>query len=141
MRLLLELTQPLLELQRGEGQRDVRHEAGRGLLVGEVLLGAGHVAAEVGGAAAGAGRVRLAVPHGEGEGGNVYRRRGRGRRQRGIRDRAPRAGDGRWGVLRHAGLSDPDGGRLIGGNLLLQGEELGQHQRTKRVCRSHFSFY
>lgn len=84
MLLLLQLTQPLLELQRGEGQRDVRDEAGRGLLVGQVLLGAGHVAAEAGGAAAGAGRVRLALLLRGGQGGRVCGRRGRGRGQRRV---------------------------------------------------------
>lgn len=71
MRLLLQLTEPLLKLQGGEGQRDVRGQAGRGLLVRQVFLGAGHAGAQVGDTAERAGGVRLAVPLLEGEGGSV----------------------------------------------------------------------
>lgn len=55
MRLLLQLTEPLLKLQGGEGQRDIRGQAGRGLLVRQVLLGAGHAGAQVGDTAERAG--------------------------------------------------------------------------------------
>lgn len=82
--LLLQLTEPLLELQGGEGQRDIRGQTGRGLLVGQVFLGAGHAGAQVGVAAERAGRVRLAVPLLEVEGGGVDRWRRCGRRERGI---------------------------------------------------------
>lgn len=117
--LLLQLPKPLVELHGGEGQRDVRGQAGRGLLVGQVLLGAGHAGAQVGDTAARAGRVRLAVPALEGEGGGGHRRRGRrGRRRRGRRLRGTHRGrtplgGSRGGLQGHAGLPDRDGGGLV----------------------------
>lgn len=83
-RAILQLAKPMLELHGGEGQGDVRGQARRGLLVRQVLLGARHAGAQVGDAAERAGRVRLAVPVLEGEGGRVYTWRRRGRRQRGV---------------------------------------------------------
>lgn len=47
-RAVLQLTEPLLELQSGEGQRDIRGQAGCGLLVRQVFLGTRHGGAEVG---------------------------------------------------------------------------------------------
>lgn len=82
--LLLQLAKPLLELHGGEGQGDVRGQAGRGLVMRQVLLGAGHAGAQAGATAERTGRVRLAVPVLEGEGGGVHGRRRRGRRQRGV---------------------------------------------------------
>lgn len=82
--LLLQLTKPLLKLQGGEGQGDIRGQAGCGLFMRQVFLGAGHAGAQVGDTAERAGRVRLTVPLLEGEGGSVYRWWRRGWRQRGI---------------------------------------------------------
>lgn len=62
----------LLKLQGGDGQRDVRRQAGGGLLVRQVLLGTRHTGAQVGCAAARAGGVRLAVGVLEGESGGAY---------------------------------------------------------------------
>lgn len=53
--LLLQLTKPLLKLQGGEGQGDIGGQAGCGLLMRQVFLGAGHAGAQVGGTAAWAG--------------------------------------------------------------------------------------
>lgn len=54
-RAILQLTEPLLKLQGGEGQGDVRGQAGSGLLMRQVFLGAGDAGAQVGGTAARAG--------------------------------------------------------------------------------------
>lgn len=53
--LLLQLAKPLLKLQGGEGQGDIRGQAWRGLLVRQVFLGAGHAGAQVGSTAGRAG--------------------------------------------------------------------------------------
>lgn len=53
--LLLQVSKPLLKLQGRKGQRDIGDEARCGLLMRQVLLGAGHAGAQVGSAAAGAG--------------------------------------------------------------------------------------
>lgn len=123
--LLLQLSESLLQLQGGEGQRDVRGQAGRGLLVRQVLLGAAHADAQVGHTARGRGRVGLAIPLLQGERGGAQRRRRRGRRQRGVRDGLPHGwGGGGGGGLQRAGLPDLDGGGLVRGHLLLQRQDL-----------------
>lgn len=57
-RAVLQLSKSLLELQGGKGQRDIRGQAGRGLLVRQVFLGAGHAGAQVGGAQVGGASAR-----------------------------------------------------------------------------------
>lgn len=47
-RAILQQTKPLLELQGGEGQRDIRGQAGCGLVMRQVFLGARYAGAQVG---------------------------------------------------------------------------------------------
>lgn len=125
--LLLQLTKPLLKLHGGNRQGDIRCQAGCGLVVRQVFLGAWHGGGQVGGTVAMAGSVRLAVPVLEVESGSFYRMRMRGRRQRRIWGWWSQ-GRG-WGCLWHAGLVDLDWRRLVWGHLLLQGQDLDKDMK------------